>query len=265
VTGGRRLPPQARVAGWVGGALFWVVLLVLVGVAHLPLVDAILLAALLVAVPAFSIAQLPLLRDAWVERLPAYWSSIATLWLLGTASWLAGARLTGPSALGVVGLPPLRFGIWTIGLTAAGLGIILIFRQVAIWTEATESPTLRQLMPRTRQEKGVFALLSIAAGASEELAYRGYSISMLSPLLGVWGAVALTSVVFGVLHGYQGLLGTLRTGLMGATLAWGFLASGSLWPAIVAHTLIDLAAGIALGERLLPPEPSRGVPVSEPQ
>jgi membrane protease YdiL (CAAX protease family) len=65
----------------------------------------------------------------------------------------------------------------------------------------------------------------------------------------------LTSVVFGILHGYQGLLGTVRTTLMGGTLAWGFLASGSLLPAIVAHTLIDLVAGLLLGDWLLPPEP----------
>jgi membrane protease YdiL (CAAX protease family) len=44
---------------------------------------------------------------------------------------------------------------------------------------------------------------------------------------------------------------------MGAFLAGGFLASGSLWPPILAHTLIDVLAGIVLGERLLtePTEP----------
>jgi membrane protease YdiL (CAAX protease family) len=70
-------------------------------------------------------------------------------------------------------------------------------------------------------------------------------------LIGTFGAAVLTTVVFGILHGYQGRLGILRTGVMGGVLAWGFLASGSLWPPIIAHTLIDLLAGIVFGERLL--------------
>jgi membrane protease YdiL (CAAX protease family) len=62
-----------------------------------------------------------------------------------------------------------------------------------------------------------------------------------------------------VLHGYQGVLGIARTGVMGAMLAWGFLASGSLWPAIVAHAAIDMVAGLWLGERLMSPRRSPGV------
>jgi membrane protease YdiL (CAAX protease family) len=46
---------------------------------------------------------------------------------------------------------------------------------------------------------------------------------------------------------------------MGGFLAWGFLASGSLWPAILAHTAIDLLAGIVLGEKLLSPTRAGGV------
>jgi len=102
-------------------------------------------------------------------------------------------------------------------------------------------------------------VLSVAAGFGEEFAYRGYAITVLVPVLGVPGAVVLTSAVFGVLHGYQGALGIFRTGVMGAMLAWGFLSSGSLWPPIVAHTMIDLVAGLWLGERLLSPERPPGV------
>jgi membrane protease YdiL (CAAX protease family) len=82
---------------------------------------------------------------------------------------------------------------------------------------------------------------------------------VLAPLLGVGGAAALTSLVFGVLHGYQGWLGTARTAVMGGFLAWGFLAAGSLWPAIVAHTAVDLLAGIVLGEKLMSHAKSAGV------
>jgi membrane protease YdiL (CAAX protease family) len=252
------------VIGWSGAILFWVVLLVLLSGAALPLPDALLVAMLFVAAPAFALAQLPLVRGVHVERLPAYWGSIAALWLLGSASWLVGSREGGAQALGLVGLAPLALLTWSLGLTLAGVLTILVFRQVALWTGAEESPVLRDLLPRTPREKRVFALLSLAAGAGEELAYRGYAIPLLAPALGAWGAALLSSAVFGALHAYQGWLGTARTAVMGGALAWGLLASGSLWPAIVAHAAIDLLAGIVLGERLLPPLRPAGV-VGAPQ
>lgn len=241
----------ARRLTWAGMAVFWVVLLALALVAGLALVDAILLAVLLAAVPTFAIAQVPLIDGVEIERLPAYWSSIATLWILGTACWLVGARSGGPSALGLVAMPALPLVAWSLGLAAAGLLLIVVFHGIARSVGALDSDLLEQLLPRTARERRVFALLSVAAGASEELAYRGYAIPALTPLLGVAGAAILSTVVFGVIHAYQGILGIVRTGLMGGVLAWGFLATGSLWPPIIAHTLIDLVAGIALGDKLL--------------
>jgi membrane protease YdiL (CAAX protease family) len=50
---------------------------------------------------------------------------------------------------------------------------------------------------------------------------------------------------------------------MGLVLAWGFIASGSLLPAMIAHTTIDLIAGIVLGDWLLSPEPDFGIDSKE--
>ncbi len=248
-----------------GGVLaFWAVLLWLSFVADLAVLDAVLLAVLLAAVPGLSMAQVPLIKGMTVDRLPAYWSSIITLWLLGTGCWLVGTRGGDVSAIGIVLLPLGAMVGWTATLTAAGMGIILIFRWIAGRVGVAETLLLRSLLPRTGEERRVFGLLSVAAGTGEELAYRGYAIPMLAPILGVTGAATLTTVVFGLMHGYQGRLGILRTTLMGAVLAWGFLASGSLIPAMIAHTLIDLIAGIAIGDWLLSPEPDFGVDPSEP-
>ena len=254
-----KAPPLPRVVVAGGVALFWVVQLTLLFVSGLPLVDTILIAVLLVGVPALSIAQLPLIQNAFVERLPAYWGSIATLWLLGSACWLVGTRVDGATAIGVIAQAPGAMVVWSVGLTGAGLGIIFFFRQIAIRAGVPDSPMLRQLLPRTRHERRVFALLSVAAGVGEEVAYRGYAIPVLTPVFGVTGAAVVTSVVFGAVHGYQGALGVLRTGTMGGVLAWGFISSGSLVPVMIAHTLIDLIAGIALGERLLSPRAMAGV------
>jgi len=248
---------SGRVIAWVGAGLFWGVQLSLSILADVPLADSVFLALLFVAVPAMALAQLSMLRHAEVDRLPAYWGSIGTLWLLGTASWLVGSRIDGIAAIGLVALPPHELLGWSAGLTTACFLVILGFRELAKTVGASERPLLRQLLPKSRREKRVFALLCVAAGVGEETAYRGYSVPVLAGLMGLPGAVAVTSGVFGILHGYQGVLGMLRTAMMGGILAMGFVLSGSLWPAIVAHTLVDLIAGIVLGERLLPPVPAR--------
>lgn len=247
------MPPLVRRIAGAGVVAFWAVQLALMLWLDVPLLDSLLLAGLLVAVPGLSLAQLPLIDETPLERLPAYWSSIATLWLLGTASWFVGTRSDGPAALGLVATEWSVLVLWTLGLTAGGLLTIVVFRQLSIWTGTLDSRLLRQLLPRSAEERRVFGVLSVAAGFGEEIAYRGYAITALAPLTGVTGAAVLTSVVFGLLHGYQGALGILRTGAMGGMLAWGFLVTGSLWPAIAAHTLIDVLAGLWLGERLLSP------------
>jgi membrane protease YdiL (CAAX protease family) len=245
-------PKSTTVIGWVGAILFWSLLLWLLYGFELPLADAILLAGLLVAVPGLAVAQVPLIAGMRIERLPAYWGSIATLWLLGSAAWLVGTRNEGARAIGFVPLPLVSIATWAVGLTAAAMLIIVVFTRVAERTGWDESTLLRELLPRTRREKVVFGVLSVGAGVGEELAYRGYAIPVLAGLMGAPGAAVLTSLVFGALHGYQGWLGAVRTALMGGVLAWGFLAAGSIWPVICAHVAIDILAGIVFGERLLP-------------
>ena len=253
------LPPRVTGVLWLGVIMFWSVQLSLYVFAGLPVLDTILLATLLGALPALAGAQVPLTEESVIERLPAYWSSIAILWILGTISWLVGTRTDGLAAIGITFLAPAPFIAWTLGLTAAGLGVIVAFRQIAVALRFRESPLLRALLPRTADERSVFAILAIAAGVGEEVAYRGYAIPVLIPVVGPVGALLLTSAVFGVLHVYQGALGILRATAMGATLAGGFLLSGSLLPAMIAHTLIDLLAGIVIADKLLLPLAGNGV------
>lgn len=252
---------SARPVLALGGALATAVVGVLV-LAGLPVLDALLVAALTAALPALSVAQLALLGRMRVERVAAYGSSMVSLVVIGGVAAMVGGRVRGPVGLGFVVLPWSALLSWTVGLVAGGLVLVLVFHGVALRIGYSESPVLRQLLPRTAGEKRMFAALSVAAGLGEETAYRGYLIMALGPLIGVGGAAVLSSVVFGVLHVYQGWLGIPRTALMGGLLAWGFLASGSLWPAIVAHTAIDVVAGIVLGERLVgPPPPSESATV----
>lgn len=246
--------PRARAgAPLVAGAVGALVALALHG-AGVAWPDTAALVSLLVLLPILALLQEGMLRDIEVERMGAYVSSAMTLAALGGGVWVVGARHGGAAALGAVPLPWASFLGWTLGLVAAGLLVTAASREVGRRLGLRESRLLRELLPRTRPERAAFAVLSVAAGVGEELAYRGYVIPVLGTLVGAPAAAVVSSLVFGVLHVYQGVLGMARTAVLGGVLAWGFLASGSLWPAVVAHAILDVLLGMALAERMMVPE-----------
>jgi membrane protease YdiL (CAAX protease family) len=99
------------------------------------------------------------------------------------------------------------------------------------------------ILPVTPEERAWFALVSVTAGICEEILYRGFLIRYLSNgpwHAGLWIALAIASISFGLAHGYQGLSGMIGTAVVGAVMAVLFVASGSLWLPMVLHAIIDL-------------------------
>jgi len=224
----------------------------------LPVLDVLALPLLYVFLPAAAIAQLPLLDWEEWERIPVYVGSIAAILALGLISGLLALRLEGVAPAGFTVLSPGAMVGWTLGLTLAGLLVILIFRPIEGWIGGGRPEFLRQLLPQTSRERTVFSGLSLSAGLGEELAYRGYAFQAIQLLgVGPWGAALLSSIPFGVLHGYQGPVGMIRTGVMGFVLAVPVVLTGSLLPSMAAHALIDLLVGLVLGPRLLAPTNQR--------
>jgi membrane protease YdiL (CAAX protease family) len=139
----------------------------------------------------------------------------------------------------------------TLATLAAAAALVGMVEAVRRGLGLAESDLLTRLLPRTPRERTLFAGLTLVAGWGEEVAFRGYAIPALAPLLGGgWGAAAFTSAVFGVLHAYQGPVGIVRAGLLGLILAVPFLVLGNLWPSVAAHVVIDLVGGLWLGPRL---------------
>ncbi len=216
--------------------------------------DGLGLAVLLLVLPALSLAQLSALRHATIERLPMYVSSTITLLVLGGASLVLGLVRGGWTALGLDTAPGPGTLAWSAALTLGGLAVMFGFRAIAGAFHIEESALLRALLPRTRAEKRAFVALSLAAGLGEELAYRGYAVTLLSGLVAPAVAVAVAAAAFGVMHAYQGAIGVVRTTLLGVLLGWGFLASGSLWAPMLAHATLDILAGVVLAPWLVVPE-----------
>jgi membrane protease YdiL (CAAX protease family) len=115
--------------------------------------------------------------------------------------------------------------------------------------------------PRTRSELAWWAAVSLSAGFSEELIFRGFLIRAFRPMLGLWGAAALSLAVFAAAHAYHGVRGALAVGVVGALLTAVVLVFGSLWPAVAMHLLIDLQQGFAAWLVLQKPaDPGRVAP-----
>jgi membrane protease YdiL (CAAX protease family) len=120
-------------------------------------------------------------------------------------------------------------------------------------------------MPRTPGEKVLWAGVSLFAGFSEEIIYRGVMFSLLWILLDSPLAAALiVAVVFAFIHYVQGW----RSMLVLFAFALGFQAmfylTGSLFPGMAVHFLYDLTAGMMYGywgEKL--GYPVEGVPREE--
>ena len=97
------------------------------------------------------------------------------------------------------------------------------------------------LLPRNRQELRLGALLSINAGIVEELAFR---LAIPALVFGASGsaiaAVAVSALLFGALHLYQGAAGIIGTTIVGIAMMALYVVSGSIVAPIVLHVLIDL-------------------------
>jgi membrane protease YdiL (CAAX protease family) len=247
------LPPAAiRVVR--GTTYFFPVLtLLLWWVTPLSFLGSMYLALLLELLPGLAVAQLPLAyQEAPLPRIPVYLSSAIVILFVGALGLGVGRVELGFEFMGLGSSPWVDVVAWAAGLSAVSVALMGIFLALRRAMGIRETPLLVLLLPETPSEKAVFALLSVAAGVGEEVAYRGFLVPALILVFGnPWVAALVSSVVFGLLHTYQGWLGVVRTSVLGMVFAASFLSTGLLWPAIIAHAMLDLLAGLVLGKTLV--------------
>jgi hypothetical protein len=105
----------------------------------------------------------------------------------------------------------------------------------------------QKLAPVTGWEMVLFLVLSISAGICEELVFRGYLQQQFARMTHrVWLGVALSALVFGGAHGYEGIAGIVLIAAYGAM--FGVLARmrRGLRTGMIAHAWHDSISGVAL-------------------
>lgn len=217
-------------------------------------------AVFVVLLPGLALAQRALpVEELRAHRIGAYLSSILALALIALiALWVWPESSAQPEFGGIggawFGWSGSAVGLVTASaaLTAGGLAISYCFRGLGAWFGWKETALVHAVMPVTRGEKWLFVLLSLAAGVCEEIVFRGFLPLFVQPWFGHYMLAALpVCVVFGILHAYQGAHGIVRTTLLGLLLAAGAGWTGSLLPAMAAHTALNLLIGLVLGDSLL--------------
>lgn len=175
----------------------------------------------------------------------AFFIALAVAWWFYGRPWadLGFAKPGGPGFWGGIGVLVLMTGF-------------LLYSWYGV-TTASESERARQrdglgglakYLPQTAPELRSFVGVSTTAGIVEEVVYRGFVIWYLGQFMPLWAALIVSSIAFGFAHGYQGVNGALRTGLVGMAFGIYYVVTGSIWLPILAHVLLDALQGAAVCE-----------------
>jgi len=137
-------------------------------------------------------------------------------------------------------------------------GILAVLAGAALWLSQTRAlarlgaerrAALRQrsghlfaLVPHTTAEYRWFFGLSVTAGICEELLFRGFLVWLLQPSIGLGWAAAVSVIVFGAAHAYQGKA-VVRPTLGGVALQGIALLTRSILPGILVHAMLDVMSG----------------------
>lgn len=107
----------------------------------------------------------------------------------------------------------------------------------------------------------LFAVFSLVVGLAEEVFFRGLILTALVPA-GVQRAVLVSSLLFAIPHLFNAVAGiwdpvftladTIAAFGIGVTFAALRIRTGSLWPLIGLHAMIDFTALVALGSLEIP-------------
>ena len=138
------------------------------------------------------------------------------------------------------------------GLIVYFIGIVLASSAVAMrlllhQPRKSVPPAVLAMFPHTTAEVLVWLVVSLTAGVAEEILFRGYLLRQFTAWTGRASvAIALLSVLFGVVHLYEGLPAVVALTLLSVLYCAVTLYRGNIRAVMIAHSLQDFSAGISV-------------------
>lgn len=211
---------------------------------------------LIVGTPLWDWYEIPRLkaRTAPRKKIRFYQKIVAASWACATIAfitigWTAAVAIQ-PRVDEAAWLSSrARAGVFLLGLMAGLLIVILLPALLALRNEKLRTRAgkaakrLAFLLPSTGEERRWWWLVCITAGICEEVVYRGFLLHYFHVMpfhLSLAWALAVSSVIFGMGHLYQGVAGAVQTVVIGFVLGTMFLMTGNLLLPIVVHAVMDL-------------------------
>ena len=216
----------------------------------------VLVLVLIVVMPLWDWYEIPRLKSSTEPRKKIrYYRKIAV------ALWICAAVAT--LMVGIVGIFTIRQMPGEIswlengsvgkvvaeGIAGGMLIAIMVPAALALWSEnirekaGKAAKKLAFLLPSTGEERRWWWLVCITAGVCEEVVYRGFLLHYFHVVpfhLSLTWALVVSSVIFGIGHLYQGVLGAVQTMVIGFIFGAIFVATGSLLVPMVLHAVLDL-------------------------
>jgi membrane protease YdiL (CAAX protease family) len=196
----------------------------------------------------------PIARDPWADLAAQLASSLTLVGWASLGLLLLVRAGSGPRAIGLDGTRPGRDLASAVGLAALigipGLGLYLVAR--ALGLNLTVVPSL---LDDVWWRVPVLVVSAVANAWAEEVLVVGYLLTGLRRLgLSENRALAISAVLRGSYHLYQGFGGFVGNVVMGLVFGRVWQRTGRLWPLVGAHAIIDLVAfvGSALLAGVLP-------------
>lgn len=188
---------------------------------------------------------------AHTGRVADYRNNIIIMWavtLLTAILWITLGR-----EWAMLGLAPVTGSGFAVLIALLLAGSLVYFnfyysRQVEQSDQAAKdlvamTEGFDMVLPHTRRELKWFYGLSVTAGITEEILYRGFIMAYLAAVVPLPAVILISSLIFAVAHSYQGLTGASRTFVVGLALAITYTLTGSILFGVIAHMLVDIIGG----------------------
>jgi uncharacterized protein len=188
--------------------------------------------------------------SSWREGL--YQEFHLIMWPLAglcIAAWLVSGRSLQSFGFTLTG-GWVAYGVWAF---AGAISLYVIYSMVQVSRSETLRAQVREqlesggdyslILPETPRQFRMFQTVALAAGVTEEIIYRGFLIGVLALLMPLPVAAVLAVAIFIAAHAYQGWQGMARIVPITLVLTLTYVLSGSLWPGIVLHFIVDATSG----------------------